>query len=126
MRGANINIKNKNGQLPMDCMINDKQKCRTIIKLSTLIQSLMTNAKKGSHYFYHERIVSNDITKSKESFPIQCVNGIDTESTPSDYVYVKNNCVTKAIPIDRNISTLQVCLSFYQYNMFIKNILLAL
>ena len=55
-----------------------------------------------------ERIVSNDISRAKENNPIQCVNGIDDCPEPTDYVYIKENCVTNPVPIDRNISKLQV------------------
>ena len=57
-----------------------------------------------------ERIVCNDLTRGKENNPIQIVNDLDEAQEPHDYVYVKQNVVTTHVPIDRNISTLQVCI----------------
>merc|ERR1719312_193549 len=105
MRGANLNIDNKDGKKPVDLMTAKDAKCRTIVRLTTLLQSLMKDTKQ--HYF--ERIVSNDITNGKESLPIQCVNDLDYEGVPTNYVYVTSNCVTSNIPIDRSIATLQHC-----------------
>ena len=39
----------------------------------------------------------------------QCVNDLDYEGVPTNYVYVTSNCVTSNIPIDRSIATLQHC-----------------
>ena len=104
MRGANLNIDNKDGKKPVDLMVTKDAKCRTIVKLTTLLQTLMKDTK--THFF--ERIVCNDITNGKETFPIQCVNDLDDEGVPTNYVYVTHNCVTSNIPIDRSIATLQV------------------
>ena len=67
MRGANLNIDNKDGKKPVDLMTAKDAKCRTIVRLTTLLQSLMKDTKQN----YFERIVSNDITNGKESLPIQ-------------------------------------------------------
>eukprot|EP00096_Caligus_rogercresseyi_P001210 TRINITY_DN1190_c0_g1_i3.p1 TRINITY_DN1190_c0_g1~~TRINITY_DN1190_c0_g1_i3.p1 ORF type:complete len:1358 (-),score=455.16 TRINITY_DN1190_c0_g1_i3:220-4293(-) len=104
MRGAKTNLTNRVGQLPVDCMTKDA-KCATIMKLSTKLDAMMTNNK----VHVHERIVTNDVSKGKENCPIQCINAVDEEGPPKDYVYVRNNVVTSAIPVDRNHASLQHC-----------------
>ena len=105
MRGANLKIKNKNGQEPVEVMPPRKDlRCTTIVKLSTLLQGLMQDTKQ---HFY-ERILLNDITNGKEVNPIQGVNDLDDENFPTNFTYVRRNCFTTSVPIDRNISTLQV------------------
>ena len=105
MRGANLKIRNKNDQQPVDVMPPKKDlRCTTIVKLSTVLQGLMKDTKKH----FHERVLTNDITNGKEANPIQCVNDLDDEGAPKNYTYISRNCVTSNVPIDRNISTLQV------------------
>ena len=67
MRGANLNIENKDSKKPVELMTSKDAKCRTIVRLTTLLQSLMKDTKQ---YFF-EKIISNDITNGKESLPIQ-------------------------------------------------------
>ena len=105
MRGANLKIKNKNGQEPVEVMPPKKDlRCRTIVKLSTLLQGLMKDTKQH----FHERILTNDLSSGKETHPIQCVNDLDDEELPDNFTYVSKNCFTTSVPIDRNISQLQV------------------
>ena len=133
MRAARLDIRNKNNQLPADCMVTKDVKCRTIVRLSTMLQGMMRPGsglpglpgardpnlpppgdpkdpanKVPVFSVWTERIVTNDISRAKENNPIQCVNGIDDAGEPSGYVYVGKNCVTNSVPIDMNISKLQV------------------
>ena len=86
-------------------MTSKNPKCATIVKLTTTLQDLMKDSLK--HRL--ERIICNDLTRGKEANPIQCVDDLDDDNEPEGYVYVKANVVTSAsIPMDRNISTLQV------------------
>ncbi|XP_023217380.1 uncharacterized protein LOC111619796 [Centruroides sculpturatus] len=50
-----------------------------------------------------------DISRGKELNPIQCVNGIDGEPAPTDFLYVTENCETSPIHVDRTITSLQSC-----------------
>lgn len=36
----------------------------------------------------------SDISKGRELNPIQCYNNVDSDEEPTDYTYVKNNCIT--------------------------------
>ena len=114
MRRARLDLRNKNDQLPVDCISVKNPKCATIIKLSTTLNDLMKDTPK----YPLERIVCNDLTRGKENNPIQIVNDLDEAQEPHDYVYVKQNVVTTHVPIDRNISTLQVCITYNTYIIF--------
>ncbi len=108
MRGARLDIRNKNRLTPAECMVKDSEDldCRAIVRLSTTLQEMMRDVKTARS----ERIVCNDISRGKESAPIQVVNAVDDAGEPSGYVYISRNCVTNAIPLDANISKLQVLL----------------
>ena len=56
----------------------------------------------------HLYVFSSDVTRGKEDCEIQCLNAIDEESEPRDYVYVTENCFTSNIHVDRTITSLQV------------------
>ena len=124
MRKARLDLKNKNGQLPVDCMVGKNPQCATIVKLTTTLHNLMKDTKLERT----ERIICNDLTRGKETNPIQTVNDLDEATEPLDYVYVKHNVTTTSVPVDRNISTLQVSLgilsifslpTFLMENLFI-------
>lgn len=54
--------------------------------------------------------IYSDISRGKERNPIQCVNVVDEESKPTDFVYISENCVTSDnIHIDRKITSLHSC-----------------
>lgn len=44
--------------------------------------------------------------------PIQCVNAIDDETTPTDFFYVTENCFTSPLHVDRTINSLMVITIF--------------
>ena len=104
MRKARLDLKNKNGQFPVDCIVVKNPQCATIVKLTTTLHNLMKDTKVERT----ERIVCNDLTHGKETNPIQTINDLDEAQEPLDYVYVKHNVTTTSVPVDRNISTLQV------------------
>ena len=111
MRKARLDIRNENGQLPVDCMQDENAKCKTVVKLSTTLHQMMAEAKPLPGQFNAqilERIVTQDLSRGKESISIQCVNGMDDSAAPDGYIYVAKNCVTDSVPVDRNISKLQV------------------
>ncbi len=112
MRGARLDIKNNKQQTPVDCMAKESEspECGSILKLATTLQDIMQESKSVSAVGGQrwERIVSNDVSKGKESAPIQVVNEVDGALEPQGYVYVAKNCVTNAVPLDANISKMQV------------------
>ena len=56
---------------------------------------------------------NSDIACGKEAVPISCVNGVDDEGLPKNYVYISENCEALNVNIDRTISSLKVRLFFF-------------
>ena len=52
----------------------------------------------------------SDIAAGKEAVPIPCVNGMDDDNLPKDYLYIAENCEASNVAIDRTITSLKVCL----------------
>lgn len=60
------------------------------------------------HFITLVMFYCSDITRGHEANPVQCVNGVDVEPEPQDFVYITNNCFTSNINVDRTITSLQV------------------
>ncbi|CAG2173811.1 unnamed protein product, partial [Oppiella nova] len=56
-----------------------------------------------------EKLLHRDLSKGKEYYQIQVVNGVDNEPYPIDFMYVTDNCEASQINIDRTITSLQSC-----------------
>lgn len=102
-RGARPDIVNGIGQYPLDCAVVGSD-CYNAINTTTELRKMTSSAKERTN-----RILTNDITRGKEESEIQCLNAIDEEAEPRDYVYVTENCFTSNIHVDRAITSLQSC-----------------
>lgn len=52
----------------------------------------------------------SDISRGRESNPVQCVNTVDGDPEPNDFVYMTKNCLTvDNLKIDRNLSRMSSC-----------------
>lgn len=52
----------------------------------------------------------SDISKGRELNPIQCYNNIDSDEEPTDYKYIKKNCITlDNIYVKTKIDTTECC-----------------
>ncbi|XP_043275266.1 histone-lysine N-methyltransferase EHMT2 [Venturia canescens] len=102
-RGAKVSEVNAAGETAVNCCVND----------GDTLAALRLNAKVNelSEHMWEKttRILTNDISRGKETNPIQCVNGYDTEDKPTDFLYVTENCFTSNINVDRTITSLQSC-----------------
>ncbi|OAD62460.1 Histone-lysine N-methyltransferase EHMT1 [Eufriesea mexicana] len=92
-RGAKIGEVNAAGETAVNCCTND----------GDTTSALRLNAK------VNELSEHIDISRGKETNPIQCVNGYDSEDKPTDFLYVTENCFTSNINVDRTITSLQSC-----------------
>ena len=54
-----------------------------------------------------------DLSKGRENIPIPCVNAVDDEGMPQDYLYVTDNIETTSLNVNRVIGSLQVSSVFY-------------
>ncbi|XP_046670133.1 histone-lysine N-methyltransferase EHMT2 isoform X2 [Homalodisca vitripennis] len=103
-RGARVDMHNRAGFMPLDCVTGAPNDTYTAIKLNVELRNLTLNVQKRTH-----KILTNDITRGYEANPVQCINSVDDETEPQDFVYVTENCFTSNINIDRTITSLQSC-----------------
>ena len=54
-------------------------------------------------------LCSRDVSVGRERNPIACVNAVDDEPHPSDYLYIDHNVETQDLHINNVITSLQVC-----------------
>ncbi|XP_043464292.1 histone-lysine N-methyltransferase EHMT2 isoform X2 [Leptopilina heterotoma] len=102
-RGAKVVEVNSAGETAINCCSAD----------GDTLAALRLNAKVNelSEHMWEKtvKILCNDISRGKETNPVQCVNGLDSEDKPTDFLYVTENCFTSNINIDRTITSLQSC-----------------
>ncbi|KAK7873213.1 hypothetical protein R5R35_011296 [Gryllus longicercus] len=103
-RGADVNKTNNSGDTPQNCCHTQSNDCFRAIVLNKELQSITRKSKKREM-----RLLCNDISRGKETNPIQCVNNEDSEGEPRDYMYVSENCFTSNIFVSRTITSLQAC-----------------
>lgn len=102
-RGAKPETANGAGQQALDCALAGGD-CYNAINTTAELRKMTRSSKERTI-----KILSNDITRGKEESEIQCLNGVDEEREPHDYVYVTENCFTSNIHVDRTITSLQSC-----------------
>ncbi|XP_075734791.1 histone-lysine N-methyltransferase EHMT1-like isoform X1 [Rhipicephalus microplus] len=100
---ARWDIANKLGHTPMECCKDDKVTSYILLSINQKLGQLVKSKLRV------ERVLHRDISKGKERHPIACVNGVDDEPAPSDFLYMTKNCQTAPVPLDRNIATMQRC-----------------
>ncbi|XP_016130714.1 histone-lysine N-methyltransferase EHMT1-like [Sinocyclocheilus grahami] len=102
-RGADVNLKSKDGETPLDC-------CSINSKMWTILNTnkKLTDARRGRDSL-SERLLCRDVSRGYEDVPVTCVNGVDHEPCPSNFKYVPENCFTSQVNIDENITHLQHC-----------------
>ncbi|XP_043507626.1 histone-lysine N-methyltransferase EHMT2 isoform X2 [Frieseomelitta varia] len=102
-RGAKIGELNAAGETAVNCCTNDGD-TMSALRLNAKVNEL-------SEHMWEKtiKILTNDISRGKETNPIQCVNGYDSEDKPTDFLYVTENCFTSSINVDRTITSLQSC-----------------
>ncbi|XP_032672802.1 histone-lysine N-methyltransferase EHMT1 isoform X2 [Odontomachus brunneus] len=102
-RGAKIGEVNAVGETAVNCCTADGD-TMTALRLNAKVNEL-------SQHMWEKtvKILTNDISRGKETNPIQCVNGYDGEDKPTDFIYVTENCFTSNISVDRTITSLQSC-----------------
>ncbi|KAK0089007.1 hypothetical protein PV325_009758 [Microctonus aethiopoides] len=102
-RGAKISEVNAAGETALNCCSSEGD-TMAALRLNAKINSLSEHVWERT-----AKILTNDISRGKESNPIQCVNSFDSEEKPTDFLYVVENCFTSNISIDRTITSLQSC-----------------
>lgn len=102
-RGARLDVLNSKQQTPLDCAVPESD-----VYLQLSLNSNLLNAMQQNNY-RTEKILSSDIAAGKEEVPIPCVNGMDDDELPKDYLYIAENCEASNVSIDRTITSLKWC-----------------
>ncbi|XP_001604667.2 histone-lysine N-methyltransferase EHMT2 isoform X1 [Nasonia vitripennis] len=102
-RGAKVGEVNAMGETAIDCCGG------TGDTLNALQLNFKVNQRAEHMLEKTIKILTNDISRGKESNPVQCVNGFDSEDKPTDFVYVTESCFTSKVNVDRTITSLQSC-----------------
>ncbi|XP_046738026.1 histone-lysine N-methyltransferase EHMT2 isoform X1 [Diprion similis] len=102
-RGAKIGETNTAGETAVNCCPSEGD-TMAALRLNAKVNELTEHMWEPT-----VKILSNDISRGKETNPIQCVNGYDSEDKPTDFLYVTENCFTSSINVDRTITSLQSC-----------------
>ncbi|XP_029847057.3 histone-lysine N-methyltransferase EHMT2 isoform X2 [Ixodes scapularis] len=102
--GAQLDLVNKSKDTPIACCKDEKSQSFALLTINQELARILKDKNQKT-----ERVLHKDISRGKELNLIQCVNGVDDEPTPSDYLYLVENCETTPILIDRTITSLQSC-----------------
>ncbi|XP_045102813.1 histone-lysine N-methyltransferase EHMT1-like isoform X2 [Portunus trituberculatus] len=102
-RGAKLDVLNSKNQMPIDCALPDSDVYLQLTLNSKVLEIMKQNNIRT------EKILSSDIAGGKEEVPIPCVNGVDEELLPKDYLYIAENCEASNVTIDRTITSLKWC-----------------
>ncbi|CAH1999344.1 unnamed protein product [Acanthoscelides obtectus] len=102
-RGASVTALSKNNESPLDCVPVGGDCCGPIA-LNAKLQAIIGSGKR------HKTLLCSDISRGREMNPIQCINTVDNESEPRDYIYITKNCTTSNhVQIDKKLTTLHSC-----------------
>ncbi|XP_071507959.1 histone-lysine N-methyltransferase EHMT2-like [Diadema antillarum] len=103
VRHADVTIKNNESELALDCA---KPKSDVYLAIQANIRMKMAIKRRNIR---SEVILSRDIAHGLENVPIPVVNAVNNDGVPTDFLYVKDNCETSRLNIDRNIKHMQGC-----------------
>ncbi|KAH3796459.1 hypothetical protein DPMN_150027 [Dreissena polymorpha] len=103
-RGADVEAKNNKGETPLECCLDQNSPVYLALKVNKQLKSFG-----AKHMRKPERLLHRDLSKGRENIPIPCVNGVDEEGIPTDYLYVTDNIETTCLKINRVIGSLQTC-----------------
>lgn len=103
-RGACLDVVNKRNESPIGACKDEKS-------LSWLVLNVNMELRKAikDNSIVRKTTLHRDISRGKELNPIDCVNEVDDEPVPTDFLYLLENCETVPISIDRTITSLQSC-----------------
>ncbi|XP_026539057.1 histone-lysine N-methyltransferase EHMT1-like [Notechis scutatus] len=77
-----VSLRNQAGQLPQQCTQLSSSSCRALQAFSAQLPSQV------------EQVLSRDISRGFEQVAIPCLNMVDQESCPGDFLYITGNIVS--------------------------------
>ncbi|XP_066496943.1 histone-lysine N-methyltransferase EHMT1-like [Tiliqua scincoides] len=85
--GANVSLVNRAGQTPLQCAWHSSSSWRVRKAFIFLPPSPV------------EQTLSRDISRGFEQVPIPCLNGVDSEPCPSDFLYVTQDILSDSVAL---------------------------
>ncbi|XP_028408266.1 uncharacterized protein LOC114530870 isoform X2 [Dendronephthya gigantea] len=92
----NLDIRNADGKKPIE-LVQYNTKCYVQLKRMDMLKTL-------AKYTLKERLISRDISRGQEKRPIPCINEVDDENLPDDFIYVFNNLECQSQSFDRSMT----------------------
>ncbi|KAF7242953.1 Histone-lysine N-methyltransferase EHMT1, partial [Varanus komodoensis] len=83
--GAKVSLKNQAGQLPLHYAAPGSPSWRALHTFSALPPRQVEN------------ILCRDISRGFENIPIPCLNGVDNEPCPHDFLYITQNLISESV-----------------------------
>ncbi|CAH2068186.1 unnamed protein product, partial [Iphiclides podalirius] len=99
-RGARTDMENSEGELPVEVCTGQ---CQTAISIN--MQMALAVSERPSRC----RLLSNDLSNGRETFPVTCVNETDDSPAPDDFTYVTSHVTPSPVPVDTSLATMQGC-----------------
>uniref|UniRef100_A0ACB8FK11 Uncharacterized protein n=1 Tax=Sphaerodactylus townsendi TaxID=933632 RepID=A0ACB8FK11_9SAUR len=84
--GAKVCLKNKAGRMPLHCA-RPSSPCWSALQAFSALPPLSQV----------ERVLSRDISRGFEQVPIPCLNGVDDEPCPSNFLYITRNVLSDSV-----------------------------
>ncbi|XP_059056513.1 histone-lysine N-methyltransferase EHMT2 [Achroia grisella] len=97
--GARTDIANSAGEVAATVCADDK--CEAAVTLAMHMRA--------AGHAPPARLLSNDISRGREYYPVPCVNEVDDEPLPDDFTYVTSHVMPENVPVDYSIPTMQGC-----------------
>lgn len=102
-RGANVDVRNNKDETPVACCPDANSQVSMALKVNKQLRSFAVKLRRP------ERLLHRDASVGREENPIACVNDVDDEPYPTDYLYVNHNVETQDLHINNVITSLQSC-----------------
>ncbi|KAK6195050.1 hypothetical protein SNE40_000564 [Patella caerulea] len=103
-RGADVEVKNNEGETPLTVCLDQTSPTWMALKVNKQLKGFAAKRLGRS-----EKLLHRDVSLGRERNPIACVNAVDDESFPTDYLYIIENVETSPLNINRVITSLQSC-----------------
>ncbi|XP_052758812.1 histone-lysine N-methyltransferase EHMT2 [Galleria mellonella] len=97
--GARTDIANSAGEVAASVCANER--CEAAISLAMHMRA--------AGHAPPPRLLSNDISRGREYYPVPCENEVDDEPLPDDFTYVTQHVMPQNIAVDYSIPTMQGC-----------------
>ncbi|GIY06390.1 hypothetical protein CDAR_505911 [Caerostris darwini] len=101
-RNALLDCINKEGEAPIMCCDDDSVSWE-------ILNNHLLNSAKLENISQQQHVVSRDISRGKENYPIQAVNEVDKEEFIMDFRYVTRNCFAPNLTVTRTVDSMELC-----------------